>query len=437
MRAIVLITLSTMLYAGCTSDDDESDAGPVKIGLLVPRDTGFGVGMERIATVALDSINAKGGIDGRRLELVATDTTLGTATVAADLQALIDDGAIAAVGPTTSGQVAAAWPVARDNQIPIIAPASTAAELSLPPPAGPDDDGYVFRTMPDDTIQSIAMAHFLRKVRQPAVPSVVVVHESTLYGMGLAEAFRARFTSGASPGTIQAEIAYAQNLPDDAAARAVIDQVAALEPAPSMVVLLGVEPDAIKLTTAWDNGGAPVVPGLEFFMSHGARTTGFLAEAPASVRGMCGSAATYPNNGLAYRVLKDAYEQRYDGTLEAILAGPNVWDAFHLIAAAAIRQSHTFPGEPLRGPHLRDAIGEVSHDGQIFTAGDWRDLVGAIRGGHDVDYDGAAGPVDFDPAGQTIGAYEIWCVAGDGAAFDQLDYFDANAMMALRKELDG
>ena len=150
------------------------------------------------------------------------------------------------------------------------------------------------------------------------------------------------------------------------------------------------------------------------------------------MRGSCGTAATYPINGLAYEALRSAYDAQYDDTLESNLAAPNIWDSFFLVAAAATQQANQFPGEPLGGPHLRDALTAVSRDGQVLSADQWRDLVSSLRRGYEVDYDGASGPVDFDSSGQTIGAYEIWCVAPDGQNFDQLRYFDANMMTVLR-----
>ena len=57
-----------------------------------------------------------------------------------------------------------------------------------------DDGGFLFRNVPDDNIQGIAMAHYLRQVRQPAVDSVAVVFEDTPYGNGLKGAFIGAFT---------------------------------------------------------------------------------------------------------------------------------------------------------------------------------------------------------------------------------------------------
>jgi hypothetical protein len=69
----------------------------------------------------------------------------------------------------------------------------------------------------------------------------------------------------------------------------------------------------------------------------------------------------------------------------------------------------------------------VSSGGQGFHAGQWRDLVSGIRSGGDVDYDGAAGPVDFDGDGETVSPYEVWEARREteGWEFAQVQYMEA------------
>jgi len=418
---------------GCGGDDGPK--GPVKIGLLAPK-TGaleeVGKSFERVANAAVDSINSKGGIDGRTIELVVSDTQTDATMAGAKLQGLIDLGAVAVVGPATSGEVTNAFPVARDNKTPIISPSSTAPGLSRPAPTGPDDQGYMFRNVPDDEIQGIAMAYYLKNLRQPSVTSVAVLYEDSPYGSGLKNAFKTTFTDPAVGGTITDEISFSQNLADVNAAKTSIQALSNSANPPSMVVMIALEQDALKLVGAWDNQGSPMIPNMQFFMTDGARSSGFLTGAPTSMRGMCGTAPTFPITGLAYGQLKDAYEAKNTDKIGDQVFAPNVWDAFHLIAAAAVQQSRKYSGEELGGEHLRDSITTVSRDGQTFHAGQWRDLISAIRSGNDVDYDGAAGPNDFDVVGQAVGPYEVWCISANGSTFDQKLFLNATDIQALK-----
>jgi ABC-type branched-subunit amino acid transport system substrate-binding protein len=381
-----------------------------------------------VAEVAKNDINAKGGIDGRELELIIEDTATTADTAGLKLQGLIDQGVIAVVGPATSGEVTNAYPVARDNKVPIISPSSTAPALSR---TSIDDGGYMFRNVPDDEIQGIAMAYYLKTLRNPSVPSVAIVFEDTDYGRGLRDSFRTAYVN--LTGTVPQgyEIGFTQNLTNDAAATPTIDALVALNPQPSMVVLIALEQDAVKLVKAWDNGGTPRIANMQFFMTDGARSSGFLTAAPASLRGMCGTAPTFPVTGLAYGELQTAYEAAYTDSIGDQVFAPNVWDGFHILGAAMIEQSYAHRGEELGGEHLRDAITTVSRDGQTYHSGLWRDMVAALRAGNDVDYDGAAGPNDFDVVGQAVGPYEVWCISGDGTSFTQALFLDAEDIQNL------
>ena len=140
-------------------------------------------------------------------------------------------------------------------------------------------------------------------------------------------------------------------------------------------------PLSMMLAAAISAGTAtmPKVAGTQWFLTDGARSGGFLSAAPATIRGMCGTAPTFPITGLAFGQLQDAYEAAYTDKIADQVYAPNVWDGFHLLAAAMVQQSNKFPSEDVGGEHLRDAITAVSRDGQTFHAGQWRDLISALR----------------------------------------------------------
>lgn len=425
---LTVAALSCALFTAC-GDDGGSSSGPVRVAMLSPSSgplAGVGASFDRVARVAVANINDLGGIDGRDLELIITDTTADPATAAAELARLItEEGIVAAVGPATSGEVDMSYEIAAENRVPIISPSSTAPFLSETDVL---DDGYMFRNVPDDDVQGLAIAHYLFNLE--GVTSAAVLFEDTGYGQGLKDSFKIAFEN--LGGVVSDEVPFTQGL-DAGGADAAIADLASATPDPTIVVTVALEQDAILLTQAWDNGGTPVIAGMEFFLTDGARSQGFLDDAPDSVTGMCGSAPTYPTQGEAYGVLKTAYEAEHTDILEAQVYAPNVWDGFHLIAAALVMQANEFPSEELGGANLRDAINAVSRDGQQFIADDWRNIINNLRDGNDIDYDGAAGPNDFDVVGQAIGPYEVWCVvAGTPRTFSQALFLDADAIAELQ-----
>jgi ABC-type branched-subunit amino acid transport system substrate-binding protein len=409
--------------AACTTDPLDHDRA-IAIALVAPVSSdvlgGIADSFSRVFAAAVEEINAKGGIEGRPLVAVVVDSAGDADAVPAAITEAVEvHGAVALVGPATSGEVTRAVDIVRMREVPLISPSATSPALSLPSVA---DDGFMFRNVPDDGIQGRAAALYLRDYESPAIDEVAVVYENGTYGAGLLSEFKRAFE--AKGGRVTAEIGFTTGLITTSAADPIIDELVA-NGAP-MTLLIAIESDAVSITTAWSQSGA--APAMRWFLTDGARTQKFLADAPAAMIGSCGTAASFPVNGLAYSALKQAYESRETDSLEAQVYAPNVWDAVYLFALGMVQQVNRYPGEAVGGRHLRDALTEVSTGGQVFRADQWRNMVGAIRRGGDVDYDGAAGPNDFDSLGQAVGPYEVWCIRQDGAArtFSQEQFLEAN-----------
>lgn len=430
-----VMVLGLLLGGGCSDEDTPKE--PITIGLVAPKSGALafvGQSFEKVFNTAIAEINAKGGINGHELIGVVKDSTTDPATAAAMVQELIDEGAVASCGPATSGEVGAAFSVARDNMFPIISPSATAPGLG--DPAMTDDGGFMFRNVPNDNIQGIAMAYYLRQVRDTPVTTAAVIHEDTAYGSGLAGAFTTSFTKPSVGGmVVGSPITFAQNGPSNpdnlTAATDVIEALKALSPTPEIIVMVGLEQDGLAIVKAWDADGS--LPDIEWFLTDGARSTGFLTGLPTSMVGTEGTAPTFPTLGPAYGQLEDAFADAFPGEdVGQEVFAPNVWDCTYLIATGLLQQSHD--GEAFGGAGLRDSIMDISRGpGVILHAGQWRDITTTVNAGGDVDYDGAAGPNDFDENGEAIGPYEVWRIIDNGGTleFDQVLFLEAGDIEML------
>jgi ABC-type branched-subunit amino acid transport system substrate-binding protein len=390
----------------CGGEDDKED---ITIALVSPT-TGaleaVGLSFQRVAEAAVGEINDRGGVDGHMLVLETYDSETNKDRAREVLQSAIDlDGVVGAVGPATSDAVGECAMVAKTEMVPIVSPSSTAPSLAMA-----DDDGYMFRNVPNDDIQGIAMAYYLTEVADPAVTSATLVYEDTSYGRGLADAFEAAFECNG--GTVDGRITFVQNIGMTGADDVVADLVTA---APSMAVMVALEQDGALIVDRWDADGN--LPDMEWFMTDGLRSAGFLDGLPASMENMLGTAPTFPTLGDAYSVLEEAYDELYpDEDLSEEVFAPNVWDGVYLLAAALMAQKSDseFDGV-FGGALLRDKLTEISKGpGPVIHAGQWRDLTSAIKAGNPVDYDGASGPNDFDENGEAVGPYEVWQLVDDG-----------------------
>lgn len=163
-------------------------AEPVRIGLAGPFSDAVGGPMRQAAALAVEEINASGGIGGRPIELIARDDRGdpdSAVSVAADL---VSEGVVAVVGHVYSGTTLAAAPVygAGTRPIPVITPSSTAPELAQ---AG----RHVFRLCPTDLEHGAALATWIREGLKLTRASVLYLNNP--YGRGVRQSFVARFTA--------------------------------------------------------------------------------------------------------------------------------------------------------------------------------------------------------------------------------------------------
>ncbi|MEM9488815.1 MAG: ABC transporter substrate-binding protein, partial [Myxococcota bacterium] len=342
---------------------------------------------------------------------------------------LIDElaelGAVGAVGPVISPSVGDAIDMAMAREIPLISPSSTAGSLAIAP-----DGGFIFRNAPNDNIQALVLASYLigsfEGVGGEPVQSVHVLAQNDNYGTDLAGAFVSAFTD--SGGTVADRFDFTAGTgglttasPDcEVTDPPTGDQTVAecllqrLDEAGARDVVLVSINDAINLIATWNS--LDPRPDFRWYFTDGARTSDFFDAAPDSILDMVGSAPTAPELGDALEQFEEAFEERFPGEdiVETAFTA-QVWDGVHLLAAGLARQSAD--GTEFGGIELARAIRDVSSGpGVILHAGRWRDLLAAVNANATVDFDGAAGPSDFDNCGETVGPYEIWRVVDQSGA---------------------
>ena len=109
------------------------------------------------AKMVVDEINAKGGIKGKKLELVVYDTQ-GDATKAVQSanRLIKEDKVVAIIGPSTTGESMAVLPVAEKEGIPLI---SCAAGAKITDPV----KKWVFKTAQNDGLAVTKIFEYLKK----------------------------------------------------------------------------------------------------------------------------------------------------------------------------------------------------------------------------------------------------------------------------------
>jgi len=159
-------------------------ADSIKIPLAAPF-TGplasFGEGMKNGALLKAEEINAQGGINGRKVEIILEDELCDpkeAATVATKLAA--DPDVSMVVGHLCSSASLAALPIYKEAKLPAISPASTNINLAKSSP-------YYFRNVYKDDFQGLFLAKYAKDVK--GYNNVAIFYEMNDYSIGLMNAF--------------------------------------------------------------------------------------------------------------------------------------------------------------------------------------------------------------------------------------------------------
>ena len=131
---IVPLLLACLLMYACSSSK------PVKIGFiggLTGRAADLGVAGRNGAILAVEQINAAGGIDGHPIELVIMNDEQNSDVARKALSTLIDQKIECIIGPMTSSMAIAVLPMINDSRSILISPTVTTTELT-----GKDDNFF-------------------------------------------------------------------------------------------------------------------------------------------------------------------------------------------------------------------------------------------------------------------------------------------------------
>lgn len=186
------------ILAGCGSKTSEQQpaAGNIKVGLNVELSGGaatYGSDARDGAMLAIEQVNAAGGVLGRQIEPIVRDCKSAADEAMTISSALAGEGIVAQIGPLTSGNVAGSTPIVMEKKIPLIAPAATALNVTVDEKTGKVRD-YIFRVCFIDPFQGTLMAQFAADELK-ANTAVIYKDSSTDYAKGLAEYFKKTFES--------------------------------------------------------------------------------------------------------------------------------------------------------------------------------------------------------------------------------------------------
>jgi len=135
---ITAVAAAAMYLTGCTAaDKKEAKVEPsnvVKIGVLTDRSSPGAATVawaECGAELAMQEINAAGGIDGKQVQLVYRDTGSDSANVAQKSTELKAEGVVAILGPKGDGEAPTGAQWAQVNKFPMVTPCTMNTRVTI------------------------------------------------------------------------------------------------------------------------------------------------------------------------------------------------------------------------------------------------------------------------------------------------------------------
>ena len=195
--AILLVLLLSIagVYAGGSSESADSDVYKIGfIGPLTGDNANYGIRCSNAARLAIDEINAAGGIGGKTLELIAEDSegTVDKALASYEKLAYMDN-VCAIIGPVFTSPALAVAQRCQEDGIVMISPSATHKDVTAQPATNPDGLNYVFRTVPSDALQSEVAGHYFYEVL--GYRKLASLYAMNDYSQGLALGMKETFES--------------------------------------------------------------------------------------------------------------------------------------------------------------------------------------------------------------------------------------------------
>lgn len=236
--AQIMVVLSVSLFTLTMMTGMSMAGDTIKFGVAGAHSgdlASYGLPSVKAAELVVKDINAKGGVLGKKIELLIEDDVCKPEVAGNTATKLVSDGVDIVMGHICSGATKAAMGIYKDAGIIAMSPSATNPDLTLS-----GEYPNFFRTIAHDAVQAQLQVKFALETLK--VKRVAVLHDKGDYGKGQAELAKKYFTEagvevvlfeGVTPGAVDYS--------------AIVTKVRREKP--DMVIWGGYHPEASKLVT--------------------------------------------------------------------------------------------------------------------------------------------------------------------------------------------
>lgn len=338
---------------------------PARVGAIVSRTGAAAASGEQVTRgcdLAVEELNAAGGVRGRKLELLYRDDSTNPEVGLSVLRDLVEREHVPVVlGAVSSSVTLRLAPYCERRHIVLISPSASASQLT-------DAGEYVFRTYPSDVLEGASMAAFARDLGLDRVAILAVDND---YGASLADVFAERFR--ASGGSVVALLTFPEG--NAAALKDAVNALAGLSPRGLYVPAYAGDLVA-ALNLLRETNAHPIVLGTSSVTAESIRLAG-----PAADNMVFPMPSFDPDaDDAGVRAFAEAFRARYHEEPDVYAA--HAYDAVRVLATAVDRAGSWEPDE------VRDALLRIDN------------------------YEGATGRMAFDRKGDVVQYPRLYVVRG-------------------------
>lgn len=363
LKKLIWLTVALMVVPAWAQD-------AVQVGAITPLSgklAVYGEGFQRAMNLALEEVNASGGVKGKPMKIIFEDNSSTSQSSVSAIQKLITVHKVPVIfGPAASSNFLAICPIAQQNKVILIGAESAAADISK-------CGSYVFRVFPSDILQGKGGAELAKEL---GYQKVVLTYINNDWGVGLAEAFKENFKKNG--GEIIDEFPHEEGKSDYRSEILRIKQ----SNAPAVVDLTYIKEGATMLKEAYE-----MKVKTQWIMGSASKSPKLVEIAGPAAEGIIGTYPTFSQETPEYKHFKSAWEKAYPDTKIGVFAEYN-YDMVKLTAKALNMAKDLTP----------DAIHQA--------------LMEAGKG-----YQGVTGDKTFDANGDVGAVYGKWTVK-DGKIVD-------------------
>ena len=339
-----LLTVLAIVALACGGGDEPAEDEPFRIGVMESV-TGagetYGVMAVQAKQMAVDEINAAGGINGRMLEIIVEDEKCNAQDAITAYKKLTEvDGVKIILGTSCSGAMLGAAPLAEKDGVVIFSGLATNPDIAQ---AG----DYIFRTALSDALVGIDTGNVLWV---DGHRTLGMITENTDYAEGVRRTTEDRFVE--LGGSIVAQEHYASDVTDFRT---------------QLTKIIGEEPDALHVSAQSEFTGGTIIKQVRELGWDGPIYTEIVAAGPTAqeiagdaITGAKGiaSAGLDPSNAKAMKVLAD-FQERYGYIVFPWYLGSAYDDVY--ITAECLKQTN----DDQDADGFRDCLYDITWTGTI------------------------------------------------------------------------